>query len=223
MVLGSDTDDEDLSEDSSSEESSSEESSSDERSENVVLKCIEEAEKKLKDMDEESESKFFNKKYEDSLPNQYLLIIKMLETINVERKECYDWYKRLSKALLHRVEIDRRFCESVADKRLRNVLSDLEYPGIPQRSDATETTWKWSSRPLRKNVVNFFLPALSSYAHKHFGFEYTRLRFLIEKYDSIAELQIDQSGYGAHVLHEAENQEKNERSARFLTRELSFE
>ena len=158
---------------------------------------------------------------EASLPNEYLSIIKVLETIALQPNEYYNWYKRLSKALLHRVEIDRRYCENAPDKRLRNVLSDLNYPGIP-RSDATETAWNWSSKPLRKKVVQFFLPALSSYAHKHFGFEYTRLRFLIQKYDSIAELQIDQSGYGALVLHEADTQEKKERASRWLTRKLSL-
>jgi hypothetical protein len=98
---------------------------------------------------------------------------------------------------------------------MRTMLHDLGFPGIDHVS------WKWTSKPLRRAIVENFFPAFAYYVHKHFGYEYTRMRKLIEKYDSVDALRKDETGFGLHAIREAETQDLSERGARWLTRKLS--
>ena len=148
-----------------------------------------------------------------SCPQEYLPIIEKLEEIEIQPDEYYLWYKKLSRALLFRVQADRRWCES--DNKMRTMLHDLGFPGIDHVS------WKWTSKPLRRAIFEKFFPAFAYYVHKHFGYEYTRMRKLIEKYDSVDALRKDETGFGLHAIREAETQDLSERGARWLTRKLS--
>ncbi|CAL6410832.1 unnamed protein product [Bathycoccus prasinos] len=148
-----------------------------------------------------------------SCPQEYLPIIEKLEEIEIQPDEYYLWYKKLSRALLFRVQADRRWCE--LDNKMRTMLHDLGFPGIDHVS------WKWTSKPLRRAIFEKFFPAFAYYVHKHFGYEYTRMRKLIEKYDSVDALRKDETGFGLHAIREAETQDLSERGARWLTRKLS--
>ena len=147
-------------------------------------------------------------------PQEYLPIIHKLEELRIEPDEYYVWHKKLSKALLFRVQADRRWCET--NDKLRGMLKDLHFPGID------DVSWKWTSKPFRRAIVERFFPAFACYTHKHFGYEYTRMRKLIEKYDSVEALRKDESGFGLHAIREAETQDLSERGARWLTRKLTF-
>jgi len=99
---------------------------------------------------------------------------------------------------------------------LRTMLRELCFPGVDNAS------WNWTSKPFRRAIVERFFPAFACYVHKHFGFECTRIRKLIEKYDDVDALQRDETGYGQWSIREAETQEASERGARWLTRKLSL-
>ena len=159
--------------------------------------------------DDEDEVEF--DKYDpSSCPQEYLPIIEKLEEIEIQPDEYYLWYKKLSRALLFRVQADRRWCES--DNKMRTMLHDLGFPGIDRVS------WKWTSKPLRRAIFEKLFPAFKYYIHKHFGYEYTRILKLIKKYDDVDALQRDETGYGRWSIQEAETQDLSERGARWLTR-----
>ena len=147
-------------------------------------------------------------------PQEYIPIISKLEELQIQPDGYYSWYKKLSRALLFRVQADRQWCE--ADDRLRTMLRELCFPGVDNAS------WNWTSKPFRRAIVERFFPAFACYVHKHFGFECTRIRKLIEKYDDVDALQRDETGYGQWSIREAETQEASERGARWLTRKLSL-
>ncbi|CAL6330901.1 unnamed protein product [Bathycoccus prasinos] len=70
---------------------------------------------------------------------------------------------------------------------MRTMLHDLGCPGIDH------VLWKWTSKPLRRAIFRNLFPAFAYYINKHFGYEYTRMRKLIEKYDSFDALRKDET------------------------------
>jgi len=153
--------------------------------------------------DDEDEDEF--DKYDPSTcPQEYIPIIQKLEKLEIKPDEYYLWYKRFSRALSFHVKADQLWFEENNEMRLC-------FPGTDHDS------WKWS-KPLGRAVFRKLFPAFEYYINKHFGYEYTRMLKLIEKYDDVDALQGDETGYGQWFIREAEMQDKNERSARWLTR-----
>lgn len=153
--------------------------------------------------DDEDEDEF--DKYDPSTcPQEYIPIIQKLEKLEIKPDEYYLWYKRFSRALSFHVKADQLWFEENNEMRLC-------FPGIDHDS------WKWS-KALGREVFRKLFPAFEYYINKHFGYEYTRMLKLIEKYDDIDALQRDETGYGQWSIREAEMQDKNERSVRWLTR-----
>jgi len=75
--------------------------------------------------DDEDEDEF--DKYDPSTcPQEYIPIIQKLEKLEIQPDEYYLWYKKLSRALLFRVQADRRWCErTIKCARCSTTLASL--------------------------------------------------------------------------------------------------
>ena len=72
----------------------------------------------------------------------------------------------------------------------------------------------WDARSTREILVSAVVPGMATFTHATHGFQWTRLRNLIEAFDDAEALAKDPAGFGAHVLEDARTQERDEAGAR---------
>ena len=72
----------------------------------------------------------------------------------------------------------------------------------------------WDARSTREVLTSAVVPGMATFTHATHGFQWTRLRNLIEAFDDEEALAKDPAGFGAHVLEDARTQEKDEAGAR---------
>ena len=72
----------------------------------------------------------------------------------------------------------------------------------------------WDARSTRDILTSAVVPGMATFTHATHGFQWTRLRNLIEAFDDAETLAKDPAGFGAHVLEDARTQERDEAGAR---------
>ena len=72
----------------------------------------------------------------------------------------------------------------------------------------------WDARSTREILTSAVVPGMATFTHATHGFQWTRLRNLIEAFDDAETLAKDPAGFGAHVLEDARTQERDEAGAR---------
>ena len=72
----------------------------------------------------------------------------------------------------------------------------------------------WDARSTRRILTSAVVPGMATFTHATHGFQWTRLRGLIEAFDDAETLAKDPAGFDAHVLEDARTQERDEAGAR---------
>jgi hypothetical protein len=140
----------------------------------------------------------------DTLPPARLAFHAALRTIAFSPEQYWRAYCDLHRAALYG---DKSARARVECSRLGAVLATHFHLNL-------SVSKAWDARSTREILTSAVVPGMATFTHATHGFQWTRLRNLIEAFDDAEALARDPAGFGAHVLEDARTQEKDEAGAR---------